>query len=168
MVIIIPPPDQKFDKEKPGFVYTVEYECGTNLVGERKETHTTNILIHNNRENTQSIYVKVLVAKPTKLKSVWLSKDKIEIKPDGAVDIDCADIRKILELKLDQYSKGLLVILQQVPVPPSTTVAALPQPVLIPLDVMAAYTYVIEGGGGANKQVKTIHGVLVPQIPLPP
>jgi len=159
---LFPPPKQAFDGA--GFVYTVEYECGTlyedyNLALAGR--YRTDIAIHNPTDRDQTFVIKFFLLRHTLEVSpppVW--SEAYVIMPDGAADIDCEDISETFRTGLDYFMKGLVIISH-----PLSLKGVLLGP-KVPLDVIATYTYATDAG--ASKDVVLVPGVYVSKVPIPP
>ena len=153
----IPPPKQAFDKS--GFIYTVEYECGS-LEGDYSYalagSYRTAIMIHNPTDRNQTFAIKYLSLLSTGgtggIGAVW-DEFTYLLQPDGALELDCSEI---LSYVGGDYSTGFVII--------SHPLLRAPK---VPLDVIVAYTYQ-SPYGGAGKDVERIPGVYVSKVPIPP
>jgi len=150
---IIDAPAQDF--AGPGYIYSVEYECGTqtneNDPQAQPGQYSTNILIHNPFTEDQKVFLKVLPERGLPAKSVWIDdvhESQIvfifTIGADEALQVDCANITTAggdANQLSSVFSKGLLIISH--PVKVDNTSVLIEQPLFgdESLDVTAAYTF---------------------------
>jgi len=141
-LVSIQPPEQQLGG--PGFVYTVEYECGKLESADRNPQaqlgqYATNIIVHNPFTQTANVFIKVLPATGLPDTSLWLNTEAVTIAPDGALEINCSDITG-LNPTVPPFSKGLVTISHPVTVEDNIVIK---QPVFEDesLDVVASYTY---------------------------
>jgi hypothetical protein len=156
-LVNIDPPEQELGG--PGFVYTVEYECGVlesadiNPQAQPGE-YATNILVHNPFTASADVYIKILPATGLPESSLWLDTEAITIEPDGALEISCDHITG-RNPTVPPFSKGLLIISHPLELDQKIV---LKQPVFSDesLDVVASYTYftkVIERTEASDTQI---------------
>lgn len=179
----------------PGYIYTLEYQCGTLITENDPQAqpgkYSTNILIHNPFTEFQEVFIKVLPVRGTPVTSEWLNKTSTIttpwiIGPNGALEVDCKDITTVAGDKeqLDAiFSKGLIVISH--PVKVDATGVLIEQPLFDDesLDVTVAYTYYKKGDHDqkhfykalsdvrtrtANGITETTHELLVAADPAAP
>ncbi len=150
---IINAPAQDFGG--PGYVYSVEYECGTqtneNDPQAQPGKYSTNILVHNPFTESQTVFLKVLPERGFPTKSAWVdplvelkSVFLFTLKSDEALQIDCANITTAVgdANKLSSvFSNGLLIISHPVKVDKSNVLIQQPLFGDESLDVTAAYTF---------------------------
>jgi hypothetical protein len=148
------------DYGKAGYVYSVEYQCGTRTTASdgnfvaRPGTYSTNILIHNPFTNQTRVHFKILPELGAGAGTgVWLSTVNTGnlITRDETLVINCDDLRNGTTLS-SAFAKGVLVISHEVEEPfgsgGSKEGVLISQPLFgdESLDVTAAYTYLAAGG----------------------
>lgn len=163
----------------PGYVYTVEYQCGTqkttNDPTAQPGEYSTNILIHNPFTFSVTVFTKKLQEKPS-ISSAWIDGTSFTsghtIGGDGALTIDCNDLKASGGDLATTFFKGVLVISHEITEPigsgGSTEGVLISQPLFgdESLDVTAAYTVSTASTGAAA--VTHFNKVVVKKMELTP
>lgn len=161
---VTPPPTQQF--LGAGFVYTAEFECGIppGSVGFALVPggiYHTFILVHNNREFSQKVWVKVVttVALIFSPLSFWANDNGYTLQADAVLTIDCQEIFQHYGRVPDKSFPGFIM---------GHVVISHPTTQTTPLDVSASYLSGDHNDSLVSKTVILIPGVSVPQVPVPP